>query len=104
MKDYKNLSPQFIGSYKDSTANVSDEMATGTYGKPAAPAYREDEAAEEELPVSEAAGRRPRKRPWAISSRKNLQISFYTARVFRARFTFPHCFLDIYAGECYNFL
>ena len=56
MKDYKNLSPQFIGSYKDSTANVSDEMATGTYGKPAAPAYREDEAAEEELPVSEAAG------------------------------------------------
>ena len=56
MKDYKNLAPQFIGSYKDSTANVSDEMATGTYGKPAAPAYREDEAAEEELPVSEAAG------------------------------------------------
>lgn len=56
MKDYKNLSPQFIGSYKDSTANVSDEMATGTYGKPAAPAYREDEAAEEELPVSEAGG------------------------------------------------
>ncbi len=27
MKDYKNLSPQFVGSYKDSTASVSDEIS-----------------------------------------------------------------------------
>ncbi|MFQ7078447.1 MAG: DNA-directed RNA polymerase subunit beta', partial [Christensenellaceae bacterium] len=30
MKDYKNLSPQFVGSYKESTANVSTKWRRST--------------------------------------------------------------------------
>ena len=50
MKDYKNLSPQFVGSYKESTANVSDEMAAVGYDKPAAP----QEEPAETAPAAEA--------------------------------------------------